>query len=523
MHRSALAALAALALLPACRGTQFWVDLTIDRGPADALLPLEVTVTELDAAGATLGSATLTLRAGDPFAPDADLSRLLVVPDPGTRAVVVTADARVAPAPPWAHAEVRVERAPRTVAATLTLARVSLCAGTGVEPLVVDDTSDSLDNGWPSSRADEGPTLSFREALTLAHLDGGATILFDPTVFPPDAPAVISVVSNALPMIDSDATCIDGIGAGVIVDGFSLAAVDQGLEVVSAGNTIANVTIRGFTLDGILLRNDDNVVAGCTLDANGQYGVNVGNGAAGTVVGPYNVLTGNSDGIVLDFAVSATVVAGNFIGVGADLEGPGNECSGLSVDDGSNVEIRDNFIGSNASDGIQLSPLASMVLVHHNFIGTSADFSVNAGNMLSGLYALGSADVVIGPGNVIGHNVADGVRLTDTMRVTVAGNFISLDGLEAINLEGLANGALAAPVITTVAPTGGTAPVEAVSLELFSDEGDEAGWIVASDVPVLGGTWTYDGPLVGCRAFLTAAVTDEAGNTSALSAAVPCP
>jgi hypothetical protein len=448
---------------------------------------------------------------------------LLVVPEPGTRAVVVTADARVAPAPPWAHGEVRVEAAPRTVTATLTLGRVSLCAGAGVVPLMVDDTSDSLDNGWPSSREDEGPTLSFREALTLAHLLGGTTILFDPAVFPPAAPAVIAVTANGLPFIDDDATCIDGIGAGVIVDGFGLAAEDQGLEVLSAGNTIAHITIRGFTLDGILLLNDDNVVAGCTLEANGQYGVNVGNGAEGTVVGPYNVLTGNRDGIVLDFAASGTTVAGNFIGVGGGLAGPGNECSGLSVDDGSDVEIRDNFIGANASDGIQLSPLASMVLVHHNFIGTTADFSVNAGNTLSGIYALGTTDAVIGPGNVIGHNTADGVRLTDTVRVTVVGNFISLDGLEAINLEGLANGWLASPAIDSVDPTAGTAPSAAVSLELFSDDGDEAGWIVASDIPVLDGAWTYDGPLTGCRAFLTAAVTDEAGNTSALSEAVPCP
>jgi parallel beta-helix repeat protein len=94
-----------------------------------------------------------------------------------------------------------------------------------------------------SNTADGGPG-TLRQAM----LDGqpGDIITFDPTVFPPTAPATISL-SDSLPAIRQGYLTIDGSNAGVILDGSNIGTTpetvlldDVSLTVDSGPNLIAN-------------------------------------------------------------------------------------------------------------------------------------------------------------------------------------------------------------------------------------------------------------------------------------------
>ena len=75
-----------------------------------------------------------------------------------------------------------------------------------------------------TSTADSGPG-SLRQALESAQ--PGDTITFDPTVFPPNAPATI-FVSSEFPHITVNYLTIDASNAGVILDGSGV----SGLQIV---------------------------------------------------------------------------------------------------------------------------------------------------------------------------------------------------------------------------------------------------------------------------------------------------
>jgi len=66
-----------------------------------------------------------------------------------------------------------------------------------------------------TSTADWGPD-TLREALSQA--PSGAFITFDPTLFPPDDPTTIFILS-ALPELAQGQLTIDGSNAGIILDG----------------------------------------------------------------------------------------------------------------------------------------------------------------------------------------------------------------------------------------------------------------------------------------------------------------
>ncbi|MBW2737148.1 MAG: hypothetical protein JRH20_32610 [Deltaproteobacteria bacterium] len=94
---------------------------------------------------------------------------------------------------------------------------VGLCIGEIM--LEVDDTSFDLDGGDTlADGANAGPTLSLREALTIAanHTERVA-IRFSREVFPAEDPATISIPPGCrVPWLEN--TCIDGRHRGVIID-----------------------------------------------------------------------------------------------------------------------------------------------------------------------------------------------------------------------------------------------------------------------------------------------------------------
>jgi len=157
-----------------------------------------------------------------------------------------------------------------------------------------------------SSPADAGPG-TLRAAL--AGAQSGDTILFDPAVFPPTAPATIALQSG-LPAITADALTIDASNAGVILDGSST-TYSSGLRIVGAhGVTVRGLQVVKFPGYGISLTGGaaDSVIGGSRQT-----------GAA--PLGQGNLISGNLQaGILLeDAGTSGNQVLGNIIG--ADLSG----------------------------------------------------------------------------------------------------------------------------------------------------------------------------------------------------------
>ena len=148
---------------------------------------------------------------------------------------------------------------------------------------------------------------SLRACLLQAAANGA--IVFDPSIFPPAAPAVIALAS-ALPWITVNGLTIDASNAGVVLDGSGLTE-GVGLVVSGAGNvTIRGLQILSFPSDGLEL-------------INGAHDCVIG-GDRGTGAGPLgqgNLLSGNGDtGIWLEGpGTSGNFVRGNFIGT--DLTG----------------------------------------------------------------------------------------------------------------------------------------------------------------------------------------------------------
>jgi len=177
-------------------------------------------------------------------------------------------------------------------------------------------------------------------------------IIFDPAVFPPDAPGTISVASG-LPQLTQGNLTIDASNAGVILDG-GLLPVDSwipGLEIVSDGNIIRGLQVINFTGTGI-------VVAGHGKNNTIGGDRNIGSGP----FGQGNMTNNNDFGIGLWDSASNNTVIGNLIGT--DLNGTvnlGNRSSGMWVETAmKNIIGPDNIVAHNARCGIQVEGASSI-------------------------------------------------------------------------------------------------------------------------------------------------------------------
>src|SRR3990172_7352999 len=100
-------------------------------------------------------------------------------------------------------------------------------------------------------------------------------ITFDPTVFPPDAPATISL-SSGLPELTQGDITIDASDAGVILVGSNFTSPDpqHGLSISSNRNIIRGLQITGFSDAGIGLYGgaQHNVIGGDRSVGDGPLG-----------------------------------------------------------------------------------------------------------------------------------------------------------------------------------------------------------------------------------------------------------
>jgi len=175
-----------------------------------------------------------------------------------------------------------------------------------------------------NTTADTG-SGTLRQALSDAQ--SGDSITFDPTVFPPTAPATIYLTSS-LPPITQGNLKIDASNAGVILDGSDIPGDwFDGLAISSDGNIIQGLQIINFSGSGIALWTashntigPDNVIA-----YNGAFGVEVWDpGSVGNTITQNRIHNNDRTGIdlwdggnselaapcIVDFDLTAGTVTG---------------------------------------------------------------------------------------------------------------------------------------------------------------------------------------------------------------------
>jgi len=232
---------------------------------------------------------------------------------------------------------------------------------------------------------------------------------------------------------------------------------DNGILIISdaANNTVIGNFI-GTDVSGTLKR------------GNGQNGVDIYNAPNNTIggssQGERNVISGNDYSGVRLFAdsTSGNTVIGNFIGTDASGKvSLGNGEYGVEIANGAH----DNTIGSIAiGEGNQIcdSRFSGVSLqdsgttgnqIIGNSIGTAEDKTTDLGNGGSGVrIRLGAQDNIIGPGNMIAFNYHGvTVRAIDTFGNTITQNSIYTNDYMGIYLENNANKDITAPVISDAA------------------------------------------------------------------------
>jgi hypothetical protein len=307
-----------------------------------------------------------------------------------------------------------------------------------------------------TSTADSGPG-TLRQVLLAAQ--NSDTITFDPAVFPPNAPATISVTSE-LPHIHESNLTLAASQAGVILDGSQVPGDwVAGLQIVSSnGNKIQGLHISHFPGPGIAISGDaqQNAIGGDRTIGAGPPGQG-------------NLLSHNAIGIDLSTAgTTRNHITGNLIG--SDTAGTGalgNQRSGVSICEGT----------------------------HGN---------------------------TIGPHNVIAHNGGAGVKVyhQGTLNNTITRNSIHDNGGRGIALSGGGNADQAAPTIFDYDLRAGTvagATCANCTVEVFSDSSDEGAIYEGRAAADGDGYFAYDKGTSFTGPHLTATARDVHGNTSPFS------
>jgi len=307
-----------------------------------------------------------------------------------------------------------------------------------------------------TSTADSG-SGTLRQALL--DTQGGDSITFDPTVFPPGAPATI-YVSSELPAISQGNLSIDASDAGVILDGSHIGEdFVPCLQISSDGNTIRGLQFVNF-IPG----------AGIVLSGGAQNNTIGGDRSIGSgPVGQGNLVSNGEVGIGLwDDGTSFNTITGNLIGTDATgTDAWSNDYSGVYIEDGAS----------------------------HN---------------------------IIGPGNIIAYNNGHGVEIVDSNSFgnTITQNSIHDNKGEGIYLWKGGNTELPAPLIIDFDLAGGTVAGSACvdcTIEIFSDSNNE-GQVYEGQAKADGsGGFTFNKGASFTGPHLTATAIDADGNTSQFS------
>ncbi|MBL7950886.1 MAG: HYR domain-containing protein, partial [Flavobacteriales bacterium] len=230
-----------------------------------------------------------------------------------------------------------------------------------------------------------------------------------------------------------------------------------GINMTGADTYIHHNTISGNTGSGITLSGDDPTVesnfigtnkTGTAALPNSQHGVVINSASAGRIGGDLaserNIISGNTlDGVSLNTASTTNFgVLGNHIGLGADGSTViPNQRDGARSNAAQWVLFENNTISGNAAHGVNVIG-GTNINIRENRIGTDATGTLDRGNTLNGVNVNGSALLMlwadITAPNVISGNNGHGVELigAGTTSPFIRGNII---GLNATGTAAIAN------------------------------------------------------------------------------------
>ena len=326
-------------------------------------------------------------------------------------------------------------------------------------------------------------TGSLRQAISDSNGNPGATnrIEFD---IPGTGPFTISMFSGFgvifVPVV-IDATTQRGFAGTPIIElsGAGAASGFSGLNITAGGSAVRGLAINGMAGNGIFFStNGGNVAEGNYIgtDITGTIakpnGTGISISSSNNIVGPNNVISGNSSQGVFISGAGATqnVVKGNRIGTNASgtaILGNGGEgvtlFSGASnntvggTGSGEGNQISGNqfgmSIGGTGTDGNR---------VQGNFIGTNPGGTAALGNLTHGINInTNAANNTVGgttaaAANVISGNVNGILILSGANNNSIQGNFVGTNSGGTIAIPNSSNGInLDAAINNTL---GGTAP-----------------------------------------------------------------
>ncbi len=313
-----------------------------------------------------------------------------------------------------------------------------------------------------SNAADRGPG-TLREALRSAR--AGDTITFDPAVFPPQDPVTIFLSAE-----DEDS---------------ALPTLTQGHLTVDASNAgviLDGSRIPGDWVNGLEIYSSGNTIRGLQI-------VNFSGSGLALCGGSHNTIGGDR-------------------GLGSGPVGKG-------------------VLSSHNAIGIDLCSQESFATLVGNLLGTDPTGALDWGNRSSGLCLERDVhDTVVGPGNVIAYNKAEGIRVIGPRAFanTITRNSIHHNGRAGITLDRGGSPEVAIPFISSWDLDAGTVMGEACAscaVEIFSGSGDQGEVYEGRVVADGSGAFAFDkgAPFTARRLLATA--TDVQGNTGEFSAATP--
>ncbi len=295
-----------------------------------------------------------------------------------------------------------------------------------------------------------GDSLGERNVIS-GNVDNGVALFYD------------DVMSNTISgnYIGTDAAGTAAVSntcgiAAYLATGNLIGGTEPGQGNLVSGNRWAGIVLFGSgTTGNTIAGNWVGISAGGdAVLPNGINGIYLRQGAGGNIVGPHNVVSGNTgSGIVLEDAITGTVIVGNWIGIdAAGTAALGNTGEGILLQGASGNTIGGgslldrNVISGNGDAGVYLQDAETTGnVISGNYIGTDPSGSLALGN-LDGVVLTGSSsgNVVGGttPGerNVISGNGQDGIVVSASSGNTVSGNYIGLDATGAATLSNAASG-----------------------------------------------------------------------------------
>ncbi len=309
---------------------------------------------------------------------------------------------------------------------------------------IVDTTNNAADdNLLDNACLTSGGKCSLRAAIQQANAIGTAgsphSIIFDiPGAGPHVIPRTTHYEIISVPiMIDgtteSGASCPTSSTAGTFQIEIDATGYDFGLRLDSADNSIIRgLKITGANLDGVRFEESDNLTIECNqLRDNGQHGIQAFIAdqvvIGGNVAADRNLISGNGGSGVFVISGSNVTVRNNYIGTrstGSLTDGNGEQGVFLDAKNvvGAINTIEENVISANGLNGIIVSKNSLLTTILNNNIGTDVTGSADLGNDGAGIVVLPPfADTIdgavqiggVGDENIIAHNGRVGIAVVE--------------------------------------------------------------------------------------------------------------